>query len=697
MDLMNHFASYSPISTLERRRSIKSDISIQCDPVFTMDSNTGLQTTEVGTSHLGEEQSDVMKPSAKDYQPHNRAPIIDKLEHTRRIPETIQEVNVEGSPSKYVGPTSPTSPRSASSGLKNDIMNQIHEHSQNDTWMLRKLSQEFFGGQMKASHVSRLGSVPEKRVFQSSDSKLNQWASQSNNAAVNHKRSSLDSYENVKQLGSLDPKRHWSENDTLRDSNENLQISNVTNADKTDIYRKDKSPGKKLSLKKAFGIFDEVESYEKMQNLLKEQGKTLSASVASNASSGIGSQSSLQSRSPEGLPDDDVQRPIRNLRTTAGWTSRSNYERLSSPRDPPRTYEKLDSSRFEQWDQTNNNKNAIPDSPKKLKRTSSEQIRPQKERQKDILRDKHKISDPESVDGEKRHKNSDSAQYQASHYHEISTDSGIDPNRRISDPNSDQALSEFKSPENRWSTDSDTVFLPTKHQRRRDAHRRASSGYSTSSSIDERHKTSDPELKKLQQQALLKFYENKTGKRLSSSSIDSMGLDQQRISPKERYSAGSPRGWRDRSPSPLKGEGDRFSFTSAAMKKSKSLPRDMLLAQMSDTSDLDSLGSGSMERRSRSGSASKMDQFTKSVPVGAIGVDQYGHKKESSAPSHLESYALSSIDIVLGDRQQHRRSSSGTTDSSVPSTLRGSRGSDCSTPPASLHLRQGSQKSQVSQ
>ena len=690
MDLMNHFASYTPISTLDRRRSIKSDMCIQCDPTFTPEVMS--RSTVNTTSHQQGSNSDsspqtplsMSLPVTKEYPPFSRAPIAEKTpaETPLRVPETLPERRHSTGKSTVQ--------------TEDDIMAQINEHaSQNETYMLRKLSQEFYGGHMKSGYSmsTRLGSVPERRAFQSSDSKLNQWTSHSSHASFDKKRSSLDHYDNRPPSSNEVSAFLSDDNCSSRrtDSNDNLQLSDLQKADDKEKKGSPFDRSRKLSLKKTFGISDEPESLEKLQAKLKSK----------SASSGGGSQNNNKSGG------ESVQRPIKaGIRNISGWVSNRNYEKLNSSRDAPnRNYEKLDSSRQE-WGEINTNRTVTPESPKKLKRTSSEQIRPMKEKQRDILRDTHKVAEAESIN-EKRHKTSDPGQFHTEHFREMSTDSGIDPNRRISDPNSDQALSEFRSPENRWSSDSDNVFAPpTKYHRRRDAHRRASSGYSTSSSIDDRHKTSDPELKKLQQQAVMNFFEMKTkGKRMSSSSMESIGLGD-RISPKDRYSAGSPGGWRDRSPSPLKGDADRFTF-SHPMVKSKSLPRDLVLAQLSNSTsdlDLDSIASGSMERRGRSNSAHKMEgNFYKSAPP------VHGEKY-----SHLESFSLTSVDIpsidnhhrrsssgatssstIVGAPQHHRRSSSGTTDSSVPSTLKGSRSSECSTPPATLHQRQSSQKSQV--
>ena len=702
MDLMDHYASYTKISTLDRRRSIKSDMCIQCDPTFTSEvmsrstTSSHQQTSSSSDTSSPQTPLSMSLPVTKEYPPFSRAPITEKTPSEtplHRVPAA------ESAPSERRHSTGKSTVQT-----QDDIMAQINEHaSHNDTYMLRKLSQEFYGGghMMKPGYPTRLGSVPERRAFQSSDSKLNQWTTShsSHGSYDSNKRSSFDHYDN-RPPSSSEVSAFLSE-DRRTDSNDNLQLSDLQHKAEDKDSQKKGSPfdrSKKLSLKKAFGIFDEPESFEKLQAKLRSK----------SASSGGGSQNNNKSGGEEG-----VQRPIKaGIRNISGWVSNRNYEKLNSSRDAPnRNYEKLDSSTRQEWTELNTNKTVIPESPKKLKRTSSEQIRPMKEKQREILRDTHKMAEAESIN-EKRHKISDPGQFHAEHFREMSTDSGIDPNRRISDPNSDQALSEFRSPENRWSSDSDNVFAPpTKYHRRRDAHRRASSGYSTSSSIDDRHKTSDPELKKLQQQAVMNFYEAKTkGKRMSSSSIESIGLAGDRTSAKDRYSAGSPGGWRDRSPSPLKGDADRFTF-SHPMVKSKSLPRDLVLAQLSDSTsdlDLDSIASGSMERRGRSNSAHKMEgNFYKSAPVPTT---THGEKY-----SHFESFSLTSVDIpsidshhhrrsssgatssstTVGAPQHHRRSSSGTTDSSAPSTLKGSRSSECSTPPATLHQRQSSQKSQV--
>ncbi len=730
MDLMNHFSSHTPISTLDRRRSIKSDISVQCDPEVVagssmpdimsrstpadvmsrslgteiLPSKPRLSDSEVMSRSSGAEvmlrssRSDTQRSSSTGSYSQRDVDMSSPL--SMSLPASMHRELLAYSRAPIVD--SPYRPQDKAPGKQqqHDILAQINEHSQNDTWMLRKLSQEFFGGQMKYGVPSRLGSVPERRAFQSSDSKLNQWGSHSaQGSLIDNKRASLDHYDNRQTAPVQSATDHVSnyvsgDSQTRQtDSNDNIQSPEKEN-ENTESTKKKVSPfsrSKSESLRKAYGIFEDGEAIERMQAKLRSKQAT-SAAGGNNNNPG------------ESPPTNSIQRPIKSgIRNIGGWTGHRNYEKLSvSSRDAPnRNYEKLDASRQE-WPEVDPAVKTLTESPKRLKRTSSENLRPARERQREWLRDKPTAAEAEMV-FDKRHKNSDPGPFHGEHFREISTDSGIDPSRRISDPNSEQALNELKvPPENRWSTDSDGVFAPpSKYHRRRDAHRRASSGYSTSSSIDDRHKTSDPELKKLQQQAVINFFEMKTKRgRISSSSVES-DVGGGGLSPRERYGPGG--GWRDRSPSPLKGDVDRFTFSQSALVKSKSLPRDLVLAQMTETSDLDldSVASGSMERRSRSNSAHKMESlFFKSAPG-----------KTGEAYLELESPGFTAVELPEVDRPagpgapgegppqplHHRRSSSGTTDSSVPSTLKGSsRGSECSTPPAGLHRRHSSQKSQVS-
>ena len=153
--------------------------------------------------------------------------------------------------------------------------------------------------------------------------------------------------------------------------------------------------------------------------------------------------------------------------------------------------------------------------PKALKRTVSEQIRPSKELYKGIGNQLQVNHVPSDTGNDKKHKISDPGTAKAKIEHSYQT----------SDPTAN--YQSYMTHENRLSSDGETLL-----QKRHDRNQRPGSNVSNRSSssgstgADDKNRISDPDLKRLQQKAVLNFFELKTGKRLSSSSIDSnAGVD----------------------------------------------------------------------------------------------------------------------------------------------------------------------------
>ncbi len=674
MDHVTVTPAPTPMSTLERRRANKSDVSTQIEPI-----KESLAMMKDRESHDLSTQNIPQLSSTWEQQRGSG-----KMEQ-RRIPETIEEVSFETSSPQGAG-VKPVTPAKQSKNLNSVIIQQINEHSLSQTWMLRKLSQEFFGGKKTGlgytsrrpggvlhSSVSEQALPPTRAAenhkhFHSTSQPVGSYSNyQHIPQADEYKRRSLD-HENpnqersrlikssskefispdseVQKLGVARPQgktEHGNGDNTTEDKNvlpSQLLMKGRRSHDGT--YKFDRKSRNKMSLKKAYGIFDEIESFndKSLQRTLGSQGKSKSTShvpiKSANADRVEVKDVNKQSKTVTDTDTTDVKLPIPDDMPVSKHRSGSLSARSGSI-----------SARTE-WD-VKDKTTSLTESPKKLKRTSSEQIRPMKERQREkaTAEGKHKISDPKVQ--EKRHKTSDPTQFDSPHVRHRSSDPSMDvlrphsTSRRSSD-HENQRLSTI-------SIGSDIVFQGTNYDLEPRAPSAAMSTSSSSLSEETRQRLSDPELKKLQQKAVLNFYEKKTGKRLSTSSMES-GLSD-KTTPKERYGSTSP-GWRERSPSPQKymdnesaRERDRASIMQA-MKKSKSLPRDMSSSAGPTPESGPERPSSAHRERRRSGQHW-----------------DYIHKKEKSAPSHLESYALSQPQEGSTDIGRHRSSTSSDHSSSL--------------------------------
>ena len=653
MDLVTVTPMVTPMSTLERRKHKKADQSCQVQPSMLPDSlSEDLKATGISGHDNYADLSGIQSMAVLNQ--HRTAPIVDKMEQGNRIPETIREE----SPKKYDMLTHEKGRGdSKANDLKDTILQQISDHSPSQTSMLRKLSQEFFGNQMK----SGLGYSRYADQRQTNHGRL--LAPQ--DAADAMRRRTVDPLPHrlaTKDYWSQDHEVNHATSPKTSQGNETAQ-ENGNKSDSSNEKEGIKRPGggnrfdrsKKLSLRKAFGIFEEIESVDDGTGL-RQLGNHRKSVSMSNVPSGNHSHQNYTEikdvKAPsQQLQAQDKEKPMR-------WYNRPRGEEVQQ-------VHRDDSGGFSQeWDlasvssKSSSRLGSIDLQPKKLKRTTSEQIRPMKERTNEPEQplDNHKNSDPESrekrhklSDPIQRHKNSDPTQYNNSagdcdHFHR-SSDPTMEEYRRLSQ----HRLSDPVTPQDqRLSVDSD-VFRGSYDT---PMHVRPGSGRSTSTNSLDGHHTSDPELKKVQHMAVISFFEMKTGKRLSSSSMDSSGNGSDRSVLKDKYGSISSRGsgssdfmvsTRERSPSPQKSQEEQENVNLTAMKKSKSLPRD-IAAQIDNLaeSDMSKLNSGPSQRHRR-----------RSAP-------RWPHlQKEKSAPSQMETYVL-----PAPERQDMEWRSSGSTDQS---------------------------------
>ena len=433
---------------------------------------------------------------------HRSAPIVDRLQQEKRIPETISE-NEEAKPSmnKF--------------GLRNEL-ERIHEHSPSQTTMLRKLSQELYYGQQ-----TRYGMGMTNRMYH--DRGRERKGSGDNPLTETPRPPDLTLQ--PPPAANTVPASPGEQQEQSPESPQSPQVSPFERGNKV-----------QMSLRKAYGIFDEIENYDPAsgrKNFGKHAKSASTSQMPSTVTVGHKSQSSLDGR---GNYADyvDINKAKQQWQKNQQNSGSDTHVIAEQARQ-----DWTESGKYKAYENAN--------STGRLKRTTSEQIRPIKERlhmdpknEQFFLRkeNKHKLSDPESAQ-EKRHKISDPLPYSEA------TGSGD----RSSDPTSGGLT--FR--EKRLSDSSDVFRNVGRHE----VNRRISGARSNSStsSMEERNKSSDPDLKKYQHHALMSFYEKKTGKRLSSSSMDSS------------ISGGERSVIKAHSPSPQR---------PADLKKAFSLPRDAI-------------------------------------------------------------------------------------------------------------------------
>ena len=644
MDLVMVTPMVTPMSTLERRKHKKADQGCQVQPSMLP------ETLSNSLTNLNQQPPQDPGNYADVNSFHRTAPIVDKMTQEKRIPETIRE---ESSPKKYENVHIAQQMCSPTQEVKDSILQSIHDHSPSQTSIMRKLSREFFGNQMKSGYSSHpsLLTVPE--------------AQQPQTQTQQQRRRTVDP-PLLRQS-----KEYWSPGEPLTPESNNKvltnkppqsgeQLSNKEGEGQKEGGKKKMDRSKKLSLRKAFGIFDEIEPAEDANNrrYLSSHGKSMSASHVGNTSRAppFYPETTKGEAAPQG-----EEKPLR-------WYNRPKGDEVHKELG---LHQRYDSGHFSQEESSSikGPQKFTDNNVKKLHRTSSEQIRPVKERiaerERSLVEQQQQQQQPKSPEIQmrerrqklaeiptQRHKNSDPLEYHGKAGGSGNTEGTVhrssDPSmeeyrkatqHRLSDPSSSQR-------EKRLSGDSD-MFSRSSYES--SLQRRPGSVRSTSSSSLDGHRISDPDIKKMQHMAVLSFFEMKTGKRLSSSSMESGS----RSSGADKYGSLSSRGsssidsavclYPERSPSPHKLSEDASTSDQGflnAMKKSKSLPRDMAghadegLSLPQDSSALTPQASSSRPTSASSGAGPARERRR------SAGSRWAHHEKERSAPSQMESYQV---------------------------------------------------------
>ena len=263
--------------------------------------------------------------------------------------------------------------------------------------------------------------------------------------------------------------------------------------------------------------------------------------------------------------------------------------------------------------------------PKPLQRAVSEQIRPFQDRQRSYGGVSEQTDMNESIELPSSHNTSLSSYQHKPQTSDISMDHS--------------SPSHVTMRTKRLSSDSDMSGVirggksfDARGQRLSSA--RSSSSGSGHSREEDRNKANDHELRRLQQQALLNFYENKTGKRMSSSSMDSSTCSDVLGIPKtnDKQASSSP-DWRGGNKSPYRT--DEASITSMNAK----------LTKKSSTTSIEL-----PSRRSSSG-GSGYESMRSSIKDG-VNLDRV------AAPPEVD------IASSIGSRGYHSHTSSGATTAS---------------------------------
>ena len=465
-------------------------------------------------------------PKSETGASHRVCSIIESMEQKNRIPATIQEVSHEDRSSSH---------QQQDFRINNDDLAKIHEYSPSQTDMLRKLSQAFYPAsdmsaraKMKAPSGDA-GQHPQPGIMRERAPKLRsvQWAVE-NNLPVPSRHEKSDSGFCSREASQ--DQGAWQENTILSDED----VDNPNSA--SPFERRAKV---QMSMRKAYGIFDEVESIgdmkKKQSNLLSvDDGEKTSPPQATAGKAHVKSSDAPKTHKKKGFLD-----------KLKGHSSKSDSVEVleSMPKEPePATPTKQHSS--------------------KLRRTTSEQIRPVKEKEKKEKRSKkHRTSDPKDVN-EKKHKGSDPTDAQA----------------QVTAP-SQASLST-----DRLASDSDSVFHEPDAA---GVSMRASTGMPgrsmSGSSLDD-----SVQLRQHQQNAVAGFYERKTGKSVSASSMDGSLSASERPPSGTRHSS-----FEQRSPSPAREKRDKHrsdkpskSRKAKGMKKSVSLPRNVCPPESAEATNM---------------------------------------------------------------------------------------------------------------
>ncbi|XP_013385264.1 trichohyalin [Lingula anatina] len=297
----------------------------------------------------------------------------------------------------------------------------------------------------------------------------------------------------------------------------------------------------------------------------------------------------------------------------------------------------------------------VPHERYRLKRTTSEQIRPIKEREKGGSVDSQK-----STDSERERQNSDPNR------EPMRVSRGSDPTKespregsKIKRRESDRydvsrkqrymdIAEEKSSREKRYSEGSDSLRRPTNPKRRP----MSGSVYIGGQQDPNRVRMSDPDQKVQVQQALLNFYEMKTGKRMDISSGSSSISEENPLNfTRDRYGT-LPPGWKDRTPSPGK---RREHSEYDPLSKSMPVPRESPGQQRPQERP-------SSQRRTRSGEDPRQYRYERDMQQQQMRPDMLSPSSTSSATQQQQYRRQDSAE--RGDERGSRRSTSSSTASS---------------------------------
>ena len=408
---------------------------------------------------------------------HRTASIMDHMEHFKRIPETIRE-DTQEDPGKMEGvssqdmPPPPTSPSAFNNSstqkqklpLNESALKQIHDHSPSQTFMLRKLSQEFYGRHQtkRPSMGAPRRSMDEPRQARPSDTNISQeitakpvtkaWNQEPSIHVSKHEKgdSGFCSREASQDQGA------WQDVSKPQLDTTAAQVK-VNQPEKSAFDRTNRY---NMSMRKAIGTFDDVGLAETKLKLLVNQGK------------------STPQINETAEPAPVTTKPHKSRRSLDG-------SKHKSKKGDPDYKEHKEKKKKERG----------------VKRVTSEQIRPAKSAEKEAARatkdkDKRRYSDPKPPH-DKQHKTSDPTEYQSSGVpHHLSVEGGNQSNKRL-------------------STGSDSVFHDSSIERQKSKLQGRSV---SSSSMDE----TAVETRRQQHHSLPGHYNSQKGNnRLSASSVTS--------------------------------------------------------------------------------------------------------------------------------------------------------------------------------
>lgn len=386
-----------------------------------------------------------------------------------------------------------------------DDLAKIQDNSPNDTAMIRKLSQEYFS--QRKSSTNRHSANLEDELHRQSRKLSDVGSSTNSGTSSGHAREK--SGEN-KSFGSasIESKVSTATKNTLLEMRKDIES-----------YERQENMSKSRGSVNSSGDYDIVNSKKEKKFVLKQANLLNKFNVEHQ-------QRQLSSKSQDVLSSGDNTVVEKRHVSDGSYANSSDMDTHKIAEQARKEW--IQSGKFQEYG-----------GPKVLKKTVSEQVRPLSSggaKEKSSMQNKdistnskksvksRKFSTPSEFSGgiieKKPHKTSDPSSDQNK-----SRTKKSEHSYQTSDPTQDSKLSSRYNHEHRLSSDSDAVFRGPVSERKSRPNSNISNRSSSSGStgIDDRSGTriSDPDLKKLQQKAVMNFFEKKTGKRSSSSSMDS--------------------------------------------------------------------------------------------------------------------------------------------------------------------------------